>query len=133
MVLGDLPIFKKLLPRKETINQTKRPGKKIELKALEVVQLYHVSPIKNRDSILTYGLIPKGKPEGELISYGPRIFVSSTYEDAAFDFVNFEDVDVWTFYLPKDLLHADEFSDYANHYFLLVPVAWYQLVLFESR
>ncbi len=132
MVLGDLPIFKKLLSIKENIPVSKTLGKHIDLCKLEVVQLFHVSPVKNRPSILTYGLIPTSKPTGSVITYGPRIFVSTTFEEAAFDYVSYEDVDIWTFYLPKHFLYPDELSSYANHYYIEVSVPWYKLTLLET-
>jgi hypothetical protein len=111
---------------------TKKLGKPIPLASLKVIRCFHVSYLKNRESILTYGLIPKAKPAGELISYEARIFLSVTYEEAAFDYVNFEHVDVWSFYLPMHLLFEDEFSDYHNHYYTKEPVPWYKLTLMES-
>lgn len=133
MILGDLPGIKKLLPEnKEKINNYTFVGKRIELSKLEVIRLYHVSPIKNRASIFTYGLLPK-YCLGTIISYPPRIYVSTTYEDAAFDYVHFEDVDLWVFYLPKHLLKPDEFSSFANHYYIEEPVAWHKLEILETR
>ncbi len=85
MVLGELPALRKLLTVENKEPSTKKLGSHIELSKLEVIQLFHVSPAKNRDSILTYGLIPKAKPAGDAIAYAPRIFVSTTYEEAAFD------------------------------------------------
>ncbi len=117
MVLGELPALRKLLTVGNKEITRKNLGSHIELSKLEVIQLFHVSPAKNRDSILTYGLIPKAKPAGTVITYGLRIFVSTTYEEAAFDYVNYDEVDVWTFYLPKRILYADDFSSYANHYY----------------
>lgn len=134
MLLGELPFFRKLLPEKES-KVCNRPllGGNIPLENLEVVQCFHVSFRCKRESILTYGLIPKGKPHCEIIYYEPRIFVSTTYEEAAFDYVNFESVDVWTFYIKKEYLFLDEFSDFANHYYIKVNVPWYKLQLFESK
>lgn len=134
MLLGELPIFKKLLPEKEIKVRTRRlQGKSIALDNLQVIQCFHVSYYRNRESILTYGLVPKGKPVGYTITYEPRIFVSTTYDEAAFDYVHFEEVDVWSFYIKKELLFRDEFSDYANHHYLKINVPWYKLQLLESR
>ena len=103
MLLGDLPSIIKLLPNKETFGSTCRLiGENIALENLEVVQCFHVSDCKNRDAILSYGLVPKGKLESEIISYEPRIFVSTTYKEVAFDYVHFEEVDVWSFYIKKE-------------------------------
>ena len=133
MVLGELPALRKLLTVENKEPFTKKLGSHIELSKLEVIQLFHASRAKNRDSILTYGLIPNGKPAGEIIAYAPRIFVSTTYEETAFDYVSYNEVDVWTFYLPRRFLYADEFSGYANHYYIEVNVAWYKLTLLETR
>lgn len=132
MVLGELPALKKLLIKENKKLSSKVLGKEVELSELEVIRLFHVSHAKNRESILTYGLIPSTKLEGTVITYGPRIFVSTTYEEAAFDYVNYKDVDVWGFYVPKRFLYPDAFSDYANHYYIEVPVPWYKLSLLES-
>jgi len=59
-------------------------------------------------------------------------FVSTVYEEIALDYVGYKNVDVWSFYLPKRLLHPDEFSDYANHYYSEHPVPWYKLTLLET-
>ncbi len=133
MILGDLPVFKCLLPEIKSYKSNAVLSKLIKLDTLEVVQLFHVSPIKNRESILTYGLCPKSRLEGKDIFYGPRIYVSSIYEETAFDYVNYEEVDVWSFYLQKKYLMPDEYSNYANHYYIEVPIPWYILTLLESR
>ena len=133
MILADLPSFKKLLPVKAVQAPLQSVHKLIALNKLEVVQLFHVSPLKNRTSILTYGILPKSRPAGNLISYPPRVFVSSTYEDAAFDYVGPFEIDVWTFYLRKDFLFTDEFAALPNHYYLELAVPWYKLNLLESR
>lgn len=133
MVLGQLSALQKLMNPETKPRFCKRLSKHLELSRLEVVQLFHVSPVRNRTSILSYGLVPKSKTEGLLITYEPRVFVSSVYEEAAFDYVSFEDVDVWSFYMPKQFLYVDEFSDYANHYYIKVAVPWYKLTLLETR
>ncbi len=132
MVLGELTALRKLRTKENTTASQKAFGKRVELSRLEVVQLFHVSLVKNRKAILREGLTPKGKTEG-VITYKPVIFVSTVYEEAAFDYVGYQDVDVWTFYLSKFFLYPDEFSDYANHYYIEVSVPWYKLALAETR
>lgn len=132
MLLGELPVFKKLLREKTTCKNTLKIGQPIPLEKLEQVRVFHVSYCRNRESILRYGLTCKGQPARELISYEPRIFVSSTYEDAAFDYVNFEEVDVWAFYVCKQDLFPDEFSDFCNHYYLKNDIPWHKLYLIET-
>ncbi len=131
MILGELPGIKKLLVPSEVNRPRKLIGKQISLDRLEVVQVFHVTPIKNRESILEYGLLPKSKLEG-IITYPPAIFVATTYREAAFDYVNHTEVDVWTFYLPKHLLCPDEFTDFTNHYYVKQPVPYYKLTLLET-
>lgn len=133
MLLGDLPIFKSLQTENRSYKSSEILSKLINLDTLEVIQLFHVSPIKNRESILTYGLCPKSRIVTQGITYGPRIFVSSIYEETAFDYVNYEEVDVWSFNLQKKYLMPDEYSSYANHYYIVVPIPWYKLTLFETR
>ena len=133
MILGELNIFKKLLQEKTVSNSAAKLSKRIPLEMLEKVQVFHVTHLKNRASILCYGLLCRGQPAREIISYEPRVFVSSTYEDAAFDFVSFEKVDVWTFYVNKNEMYVDEFSYYGNHYYLKNDVPWYKLNLLETR
>ena len=93
MILGQLPAIKKLLTKTQPFISSKKLGKKVELSSLEVVQLFHVSPAKNCESILTYGLVPKSKLVGDIITYGPRIFVSTIYDEIALDYVGYE---MWT-------------------------------------
>ncbi len=133
MVLGQLPALQKLINPKTKVTSFKRLSKHLKLSKLEVVQLFHVSPVKNRTSIRSCGLVPKSKTEGLLITYEPRVFVSSVYEEAAFEYVSFEEVDVWSFYMPKQYLYVDEFSNYGNHYYMKVAVPWYRLTLLETR
>ena len=133
MILGDLPQLKCLQTENKINKSSRLLSKLINLDTLEVVQLFHVSPAKNRESILFYGLCPKSKITAQGITYGPRIFVASIYEEAAFDYVNYEEVDIWSFYLQKKYLIPDEFSSYANHYYIEVPIPWYKITLFESR
>jgi len=133
MLLGELPALKKLMVKKlDRLSQQNFINKRIDLSCLEVIQCYHVSSISNHESILTYGLIPSSKPATSIISYEPRLFVSVTYEDAAFDYVGFDEVDVWSFYCKKESLFADEFSSYANHYYLKENVPWYKLSILET-
>ena len=50
------------------------------------IKCYHISPARNRASILDNGLLPKSKIEG-LIQYEPRIFFSTDLSNLGFDFV----------------------------------------------
>ena len=138
MILGELKIFEKILKQKidcfyGKYYHQRKLGKQIELETLERIQVFHVTHSKNRASILQYGLLCKGIPDGQIISYPPRIYVSSTYKDVAFDYVNYEEVDVWSFYVRKRELYEDHVSSYNNHYFLSNDIPWYELELLETR
>lgn len=132
MILGELPFFKKPLPEKTISKNAVKHGRHIPLEKLAQVRVFHVTYCNNRESILQYGLLCKGQPACELISYEPRLFVSSTYEDAAFDYVHFEEVDVWAFYVDRQDLFPDESSDFCNHYYLKNDIPWYKLYLIET-
>lgn len=132
MILGDLLFFREF--------KTKRkPGKHTEagyinLSHLSLVQCFHVTQIHRRESILTYGLIPVGRPGGSVFSYEPRVFLSTIYDDLPFDYVGPECLDVWTFYLPPAKLYIDEHEvSYKNHYYVTEMIPWYKLVLLETR
>jgi len=84
-----------------------------------LVTVYHISPRKNRNSILQYGLIPKGKKEGR-IKYKPRIYVSINKDDLAFDYVNYENIDCWTFSIDQKFLKQDTNSSSKNHFYIEV-------------
>lgn len=86
-----------------------------------LVKCYHLSHRKNRDSILKHGLIPKEKTDGR-IRYGPRIFVSTSLNYLAFDFVGFENVDCWCFEVEEGELQQDVVSGAKSHFFVANPI-----------
>ncbi len=98
MLLGELPKFQQLLiPGTKPATTQKLITTRMELSQLEVVKCFHVSPIANRESIAKYGLLPKSKLPGSLechISYEPRIFVSVVQDEIAYDYADFDEVDV---------------------------------------
>ena len=73
------------------------------------IKCYHVSLIKNRESILKSGLMPTSKKGGS-ITYDSRIFFSTDKENLGLDYVDFFNVDVWEFSLDKNLIKKDEFA-----------------------
>ena|ERR1035437_1879594 len=75
---------------------------------MECIFLYHLSPIKNRESILKNGLIPKSK-NGHYIKYYNRIFLFSDKDYPPFDVVSHFDVDMWKVKVYKNLLDKDKF------------------------
>lgn len=70
-----------------------------------MIKCYHVSRIKNRESILKNGLEPK---DSVLMGYVKRIFLSTNKDICGFDYVDYTNVDIWTFYFPKDKIKADD-------------------------
>lgn len=93
-----------------------------------MVKCYHLSHRKNRDSILKHGLLPKEKTEGR-IRYGPRIFVSTSLDDLAFDYVGFENVDCWSFEVEDEELEPDVFSGNKSHFFVAKTIPFNHLTL----
>lgn len=81
------------------------------------MKAYHISPIKNRQSILRNGLIPNSKENGR-IQYEKRLFFSIDRNDLGFDFVNFENVDCWEFEVEPKTMKPDNFSGSTNHFYI---------------
>lgn len=81
------------------------------------MKVYHLSHKKNRESIQKAGLIALSKPCGR-ITHGPRVFVSISMKTLAFDYVGYEDVDVWSFNVDEKELSSDEFSSQEGHFFI---------------
>ena len=75
---------------------------------MECIFLYHLSPIKNRESILKNGLIPKSR-NGFMIQYCDRIFLFSDKDSPPFDVVSHFDVDMWKVKVYKNILDKDKF------------------------
>lgn len=82
-----------------------------------MIKVYHISPRKNRESILKKGLLPKEKATGR-IQYPHRIFVSKEKSDLGFDYVNYENVDCWSFKVDSKVLKKDTFSHSKNHFYI---------------
>ena len=133
MVLGELPSFKNLFPdKKKTAATSKSFDRHVPLSKLEVVQLFHVTHMRHRESILTYGLLPVEMPVTTIVgfrTYGPRIYVSTIYSDLPFGYVGNTNLDVWTFFLPSHKLIPDEIQCSGNHYYIEESVPWYKLYL----
>ena len=96
------------------------------------LKAYHISPIKNRKSILKNGLIPNEKDFGR-IQYGPRIFFSLNEQDLGFDYVDYTNVDCWEFEVNSNSIKKDPFSGSSNHFFILEPVGPSKISLFSSH
>jgi hypothetical protein len=93
------------------------------------ITLYHISHRKNRDSILKNGLELRGCKDGDgskwsytdTIRYEPRIFASNSKKTNAFDYVGFDDVDMWKIETDQ-VLYEDKFSKEKGHFFLKKPI-----------
>jgi hypothetical protein len=93
-----------------------------------IKKVYHISHVKNRESILKNGLIPNGKKEG-LIKYVPCIFFSINQKDLAYDYVNYENVDCWEFEVDSKYIKQDKFSGSINHFYIEIPISQDKLKL----
>ena len=80
------------------------------------IKLYHLSYKSKRESILQNGLIPMAY-NGNVIKYEPRIFVSNSKKNLAFDYVGFDNVDVWEIKTDQ-ILFNDPFSSCVGHFYL---------------
>ena len=80
------------------------------------VKCYHISPIKNRESILKSGLIPKSKTKGS-IQYEPRIFFSLNKKKLGLDYVDYENIDVWEFSIDRNFIKRDDFTSIKSFYY----------------
>jgi len=73
------------------------------------VKAYHISHRKNRDSILSNGLLPKSKDSG-IIQYPPSIFLSLSTQDLGYDFVDYVNVDCWEFEVDSERISPEKLS-----------------------
>jgi hypothetical protein len=85
-----------------------------------MIKVYHLTHKKNRNSIIKNGLIPMSYT-GTVIKYKPRIFVSNSKKTLAFDYVGYDNVDVWELQTEQTLF-KDLFSSYKGHFYLKKPV-----------
>jgi len=70
-----------------------------------MIKCYHISPIRNRQSILKKGLVPK---DNKAMNYSKKLFFSTDRNNLGFDYVDYSNVDVWSFVLPKSKIKADD-------------------------
>jgi hypothetical protein len=96
-----------------------------------LIKAFHISPKKNRASILNKGILPNQKTDGR-IQYGPRIFISTNKNDLAFDYVNYENVDCWEFEVDSNLIKKDEFSGSTDHFYIENKINPDSIKLLES-
>ena len=93
-----------------------------------MIKLYHLTYRNRRESIFKSGLIPMAH-NGSIIKYGPSIFVSNSKKNLAFDYVHFENVDVWEI-TTNQKMFPDEHSDDVGHFYLKnhIPVENLKLI-----
>lgn len=95
-----------------------------------LLKAYHISHRKNRDSILSNGLLPKSKDSG-IIQYPPSIFLSLSTQDLGYDFVDYENVDCWEFEIDSEKIKPDLFSGSTNHFYTTEKISPEKLSLNE--
>lgn len=93
-----------------------------------MIKLYHLSYRNRRESILKHGLKPMSC-NGPVIKYEPCIFVSNSKKNLAFDYVHFENVDVWEIETEQEI-YPDMHSSYKGHFYLKnhIPVENLKLI-----
>lgn len=79
-------------------------------------KLYHLSYSSRRASILQDGIKPMAY-NGTRIKYEPRIFVSNSKKNLAFDYVGYENVDVWEIETDQEK-YLDTISGDTGHFYL---------------
>jgi hypothetical protein len=95
------------------------------------MKVYHLSHLKNRDSILKNGIIPHSY-DGTHICYEPRVFVSIKKTDLAFDYVNYENVDCWEFDIHKTKLTKDNSVTNPNYFYTNEHISSDKIKLIKS-
>ena len=92
----------------------------------KLVKCFHVSHILNRASILEKGLLATDSRSNW---YKNRLCVSVNENYLGFDYVGFQFVDVWSFYVPEEKLRIDEFADASCHMYIQENIPTSQLTL----
>jgi hypothetical protein len=72
------------------------------------IKCYHVSHIVNRKSILEKGLLTS---DNEYFKYKNRLCFSINENVIGLDYVGYQNVDVWVFYVQKDKMKFDKNAD----------------------
>jgi len=92
----------------------------------KLVKCFHVSHILNRASILEKGLLATDSRSNW---YKNRLCFSVDENYLGFDYVGFQFVDVWSFYVPEGKLRIDEFADASCHMYIQENIPTSQLTL----
>jgi hypothetical protein len=74
----------------------------------KLVKCYHASHIVNRKSILEKGLLTS---DCEYLKYKNRLCFSINENVIGLDYVGYQFIDVWTFYVPEDKMIFDTNAD----------------------
>ena len=97
------------------------------------MKCYHLSWNNNRKSILENGLIPGGR-DGKFLKYPPAIFVTTDINELQYDWVGYEDVDIWCFDVDKHELTPDPVlkSKHQHYITFQIPKEKLKLMLPDS-
>lgn len=128
MILGELTALKKII--NNHLQDIGLSGNNPIPKEFLVVQAFHISPAKNRDSILRYGLKPMGQPTG-LFSYPPAIFLSLTVQALPWVWPMHGEADIWSFCVSPEKLIADSYNP-GIWFYTIEAIPFYKLNLLES-
>jgi hypothetical protein len=93
------------------------------------VKCYHISPISNRQSIFQKGLLAT---DSRADWYKNRLCFSIDEKYMGFDYVSYQLVDVWSFYVAEEKMKLDEFADAPCFQYIEENIPPDQLVLEES-
>ena len=78
------------------------------METVKLVKCYHVSHVVNRKSILEKGLLTS---DNEYFKYKNRLCFSINENIIGLDYVGYQNVDVWTFYVPENKMTFDKHAD----------------------
>ena len=78
------------------------------MEANRLVKCYHVSHIVNRKSIIEKGLLTSNC---DYFNYKNRLCFSVNKKNIGLDYVGYQNIDVWSFYVPEDKMKLDKHAD----------------------
>ncbi len=83
-------------------------NKEIFMQAERLVKCFHVSHIFNRKSIMEKGLLAN---DNDFLKYKNRLCFSTNEKFVGLDYVGYQNVDVWSFFIPESKMKLDELAD----------------------
>jgi hypothetical protein len=78
------------------------------MEANRLVKCYHVSHVVNRKSIKEKGLLTS---DNDFLKYKNRLCFSVNEKFVGLDYVGYQNVDVWSFFISEDKMKLDELAD----------------------